>query len=223
MLQKKIKVFVEKMIGFACRKILRPDINSRDRCVICGSQNVKLEKVTSLSKDNNGRVLDFYLCKSCDFAFAPGNTHPYSDMAAFSKDSIPSDTSGRVGDGIRGGREFYMYKTIAEALRPKRNSLDVLFFGCGLSRDYLLVQKDPFVRSVHITDLENFQGADVFIPLKTSRRFDVVIACEVVEHFVSPWDGFATLLGLIKPNGVVVCSTNMRDNSNLTKNVLSLQ
>lgn len=130
------------------------------------------------------------------------------DGTTFGATSDP-EVSLRTGDGIRRGREFYMVETAIEILG--RTDLEVLFYGPGLSLDHLLARDLPQVATSHLTDLFDYQDSDGFIPLDSPRQFDVVICCEVVEHFERPRRDFRTLLKFAKPDGLVVCSTSIDD------------
>ncbi len=136
------------------------------------------------------------------------------DGSTFGATSDP-EVSLRTGDGLRRGREFYMVETAIEILG--RPDLEVLFYGSGLSRDHLLARDLPQVATSHLADLFNYQATDVFVPLDSPRQFDVVICCEVVEHFERPRRDFRTLLKFAKPDGIVVCSTSISDGAAVEK------
>ena len=53
--------------------------------------------------------------------------------------------------------------------------------------------------------------------LPAPRRFDIVVASEVVEHFLQPRADFAHLLSYVAPNGLLVCSTNLYDGGRIAK------
>lgn len=182
-------------------------------CLVCGSSDVRAESITAVAKKVQGRTLEFRICAHCGYVSAPGNQHAYDSASSFSKGS--GVTSPRVGDGERAGREFHMFRTASEILA--RSNLDALFFGSGLSRDYELVAKQPQVRSARVTDLDNFQNSQAFIPMTSKETFDIVIACEVVEHFSSPASEFGRLFSFLRPNGLLICSTNLADGSPIAK------
>lgn len=51
----------------------------------------------------------------------------------------------------------------------------------------------------------------------TDERFDLIVACEVVEHFADPVAEFRRLFDLLTPEGLLVCSTNVYDGGNFAK------
>jgi SAM-dependent methyltransferase len=53
----------------------------------------------------------------------------------------------------------------------------------------------------------NYPEFDVCAPLTETRRFDVVICEQVLEHVLDPWAAAANLRGLCVPGGHVVVST----------------
>ena len=164
---------------------------SSSRCRVCESEEVTVRVLTQQTRGKS-RMLPFHFCARCGFTFSPKNKKKFKeDGTNFAAKSIP-ESSQRAGDGVRGGREFYMLETAIEILG--RSDLEVLFHGSGLSLDYLLARKLPQVATSHLTDLHNYQNSDSFIPLDSPRRFDVVICCEVVEHFERPRRDFQQLL-----------------------------
>jgi len=92
-------------------------------------------------------------------------------------------------------------------LRPQ----SILIFGPGLSKDHAqLARRFPDIR-VSITDIGNFQEDSNFVPLESPEQFDVVIACEVAEHFVELENDFGFLLSKVSTDGIAVLSTNIND------------
>jgi hypothetical protein len=93
------------------------------------------------------------------------------------------------------------------AFEPK----SILIYGAGLSRDHAWLKKEyPDIR-VCICDLANFQQSTAYVPLESKEQFDIVIACEVVEHFTDIEKDFFLLLSKVSDNGLVVLSTNISD------------
>jgi SAM-dependent methyltransferase len=87
----------------------------------------------------------------------------------------------------------------------------ILIFGPGLSKDHAqLALRYPDMQ-VSITDIGNFQDDSNFVPLENPQQFDVVIACEVAEHFVDVGKDFGSLLSKVSKDGIAVLSTNIND------------
>ena len=95
----------------------------------------------------------------------------------------------------------------------RRGAQDVLVYGAGRSLDNLHIQRLPRVGTVAIADIMRVRDDAPFVDVKDpgTQRFAVVVASEVIEHFRDPWSDFATLLGLVTPQGLLVCGTNIHD------------
>ena len=101
----------------------------------------------------------------------------------------------------------------------RRSGLRVMVFGAGRSLDYQHIAKLPSVERVVMSDVVDLRGEADFINITkgTSERFDLIIACEVVEHFPDPMTEFPRLFDLLAKDGLLVCSTNIYDGGNLAK------
>ncbi len=137
----------------------------------------------------------------------------YLDMADIA--SLPG--SSRAGTPTRKGREFHMAQMAVDIL--DRDDTEVLVYGAGKSLDNHHIEKLPGVSNVAIGDIMKLRDDAEFIDANQPppRRFHVVIACEVIEHFRDPWSDFAKLLRLVERDGIVVCGTNVWDGGDLTK------
>jgi SAM-dependent methyltransferase len=98
-----------------------------------------------------------------------------------------------------------------------RNDLSVLVCGPGRSIDYRWIARLGKVKKVAIADLvklfDDAEWVDLNAPIQ--QRFDIVICCEVVEHFTDPANDFKKTLGYVNDDGMVVCSTNIYDGGKL--------
>ncbi len=158
--------------------------------------------------------LEFLTCQECGYSFSAQNQKDYlKGVRLTSPGSVP-----RVGDGMVAGREFYMANGAMNILRLVREGpFSVLIFGAGLNRDHELIRRLPTVSECALTDLGNFQEHNSFVPLSGSkRRFDIVVACEVVEHFTEPRQQFGQIIRFMKPNGVIIASTNLKTKSDFS-------
>ncbi len=153
------------------------------------------------------------ICKACGFIGNPANINDYRDRGPI--ENLPAGT--RVGTDDRPGREYYMAKMALDILG--RDDLEVLVFGAGRSLDNHHIAKLPRVRHVAIGDIMNIRDdAEVIDANKpASRRFPIVIASEVIEHFRDPRKDFAILFSFVERNGIIVCGTNIYDGGDLSK------
>jgi SAM-dependent methyltransferase len=187
-------------------------------CRACGAATSESARLKcDAPGEYRGNVVNFLLCEICGFAFAPENTYPFDDATAFQGSSAAIEANGRVGTSERPGREYFMGGMAAEILQLAGLPISsVLVYGAGLSRDHVWLSKGwPGVK-VCIADIKNFQRVDNFVRLDDTSRFDIVLACEVVEHFIQIDSDFSALLSKVAEDGILVLSTNIRDKSPLS-------
>ena len=161
-----------------------------------------------------GKVLTGYRCSGCDFVHLPGN------LGVFPKEIDTRSGEGlwrslRNGNDQRPGREFYMAEMGMEILGLAQPS--VTFFGAGLNVDHRwLTDKHPNA-TTKLVDLENMQGLENFETIEHATQSDVIVASEVIEHFEQPLAHFRSLIRLIKPHGLLICSSNVYDGTNINR------
>jgi hypothetical protein len=150
---------------------------------------------------------------ACQYVSNPENTVDYTAFQSVEKFRL----TPRVGTAEHKGREFHMAQMGAEIL--DRSALQVMVFGAGRSLDYRHIGQLPEVRSVVMSDVVDLGVDTEFINITkgTSRRFDLIIACEVIEHFPDPVTEFPRLFTLLGKNGLLVCSTNIYDGGNVAR------
>lgn len=170
-------------------------------CPVCGCRD-REEGHSALVK-NPRRTIHWFRCERCRFVQIVDNEKHYD-----SSDRYPM--SPRIGTEETPGRELHMVKLASDVLGRK---IDVLINGAGISKDYLHAGRIKRVREVWLSDFVNFHGVDRFFEVgkDPGRTFDVVVACEVLEHFTNPREDFLGLARLLRPDGLMVCSTNIYD------------
>ena len=186
-------------------------------CPVCSCRVVRTRTVTSVKWPD--RQFTVRICAGCSFVANLDNTHDYGMY--HHADELPMRS--RVGRADRPGREFHMGQMAADILEladiPEHRSLDVLIYGAGRSLDNVHLGALPRVASVAISDImqvrEDADFVDSLAPV--SRRFDIVIASEVVEHFLDPAGDFAKLLDYVSGDGLLICSTNLYDGTSLRR------
>jgi SAM-dependent methyltransferase len=178
------------------------------RCLVCRTIKTRLRELTWGQRTYQVRV-----CQRCRYVSNFGNTVDYTKFVSVDKFELTS----RVGTEESTGREYYMAEMGAEILR--RPGLRVMVFGAGRSLDYQHIAKLPSVERVVMSDVVDLRGEAEFINITkgTSERFDLIIACEVVEHFPDPLTEFPRLFDLLAKDGLLVCSTNIFDDGALGK------
>ena len=182
-------------------------------CPVCNAEN----KVTAYQcgvAPFQGKVLDGHLCSGCGFVQFPNN------IGGFSKEISNTTLEGslrtlRNANDERPGREFYMAE-MGMAIQGGE-SQSVTFFGSGMNTDHEWVLKKDPAASVKLVDLENMQGLDIFESIDAATPSDVVVASEVIEHFEEPLTHFKSLLRLVKENGILICSSNIYDGTDIRR------
>lgn len=200
------------------RPVKQPTVSSSDegakpagpRCRACRSSDVRKQRVHNTSLDRSMPVIR---CRACGHVAIPANVRDYSEIS----EASGFELKPRVGTPERPGREFAMASMAVKLM--ERSDLDVLVYGAGRSYDNHHIQALPRVRSVTIGDVMNFRDdAEVLdITQPAERTFDLIIACEVIEHFLNPRPEFARLFGYLRSDGLLVCSTNIFDGKALDR------
>ena len=187
-----------------------------ETCAACESPAAALLTVTDATAAARGlakrKTFHMRVCRVCGHV---GNPENVRDYRTFEKVTDLPDRE-RIGTPERPGREFYMGGMAVDIIG--REHVDVLVFGAGRSLDNQHIATLPQVRHVAIADVMRLRDDAEFIDanVPASRRFDIVIASEVVEHFIEPRKDFAHLFSYVEPDGLLVCSTNIYDGGNLS-------
>lgn len=187
-----------------------PRIKTRSDCVIC---DAPVRFASTNWHRNKNRMCYIHECAMCGFVHVLRNDWDYSEEGFTESSSV----GPRVGQEGHQGREFHMAAMGLDILG--RNDVDVLILGSGRSIDWRHISERPEVRSVTTSDLENFNGCDLFVELdaRGDRTYDLVLACEVAEHFTEPREHMRQLCDDVSENGLAVLSTNIYDGSDLGK------
>jgi SAM-dependent methyltransferase len=191
---------------------LRRELSRRhppeNACIVCLSRSTRVRTVKRAK-----RSFPLRICNNCGYVSNYTNTVDYTKFTSVDRFEL----TARVGTKERPGREYFMAEMGAEILG--RGGLRVNVFGAGRSLDYLHIRALPGVERAVISDVVDLGLDDDFVNIRhgTSERFDLIIACEVIEHFVDPVTEFPRLLNLLTKDGLLVCSTNIYDGGDLAK------
>lgn len=184
--------------------------NSREGgCIVCGGP---VNFLTASWKDQGEKFAYANECQRCHFLQIIDNPWKYQEVG-FTENSI---SGPRVGSENDPGREYYMAQIGLQGIK-KNKGISVFILGSGLSVDFKHITKLPGVGEVWVSDYENFTGCENFIEIKDQgkRVFDLILACEVVEHFEDPKEDWKLLTSNLGPDSVFVLSTNLYDQSPL--------
>jgi len=153
-------------------------------------------------------------CQECGYVAILRGESRYRAMTDF--DQLPSGGNRGGGEG-RPGREFQMARMAATILG--RGELDVLVYGAGSSLDNLHIARLDEVRLSHVGDIIQVRDEADFVDISqpATRKYDVVVASEVIEHFRSPRADFARLFDYVEDDGLLVCGTNINNGGRLAR------
>lgn len=176
------------------------------RCLVCGGPRSPYEPVAFVG--DPGLVRRVSTCTGCGYVSI--EELPVDNMYRTAADlgDLPAGGS-RIGTMETPGREFHMAKMAVDILG--RRNLDVLVYGIGNSMDNHHIAALKRVRHVAIGDIMRLRDDAEFhdANLPARRRFPVVVASEVVEHFRDPHRDFERLFQFVGPHGLLVCGTNV--------------
>ena len=198
------------LIRRATRLLERRRLSLVRRCLVCGAA-VWVADLTQASDER--RTCRMGICTKCGHVSNPENVHDFRQY----KNVTDMVLKPRVGTADRPGREFFMAQMAIDILG--RGDIDVLVYSAGRSLDNHHIAKLPTVRSVAISDVVRLRDDAEFLDSSqpAPRRFPVVVASEVIEHFLNPREDFERLFGFVEPDGLLVCSTNVYDGGNLRR------
>lgn len=180
---------------------------SRPSCLVCGSAKQR-ERTVRYTRDESKKCV-VRVCQKCGYVHMPGHVESrYTGKKTM--EDLPGG-HGRLGTREIPGREFHMAKMAVDILGGGKHS--VLLYGAGRSLDNHHIAKLPEVKRVAIGDIMKVRDDAEFIDANDPprKRFSVVVASEVIEHFRDPHEDFAKLLRLVRKDGLLVCGTNIYD------------
>jgi SAM-dependent methyltransferase len=158
-----------------------------------------------LPTNDDGRIAQFYECTRCRFLF--------SDIKDTEQGFYEHGYTGTLYAPEPGSEIQYMRLLhLAAALLDKPLwSCRILDYGCGVGH-FVKTARHYLGMSVYGYDLAqnagNDDGETIFSKVP-DLRFDIIVAREVVEHFVHPRESFETMKRLLKPGGVIAFQTNL--------------
>lgn len=149
----------------------------------------------------------YYQCDACDFLFTPAldaddHTEIYDETYWNNQDP---DWYGRVTETFR------LVAMANELLHKRIDQLEILDFGCGMGA-FLDMGHRSLNINVWGTDIipPKF-GRDWYLPDLGDRKFDVITACEVIEHLPNPRAIFDLIRSHLKSPGVFAFQTALWD------------
>lgn len=184
-------------------------------CTVCHSETKAVEFVCELPPYVGKRQRGIQ-CTACGLIRFPENDADYFSVIE-NNESEQVNQRYRDANADRPGREFYMAQMAIDILG--RPAASINFFGSGLNTDWQWVQRSHPGARVTLIDVKNEQRTSNFRSIHDAEPADITIACEVIEHFLDPVVHFSALLRLLNDRGIVVCSSNIYDGSDICRHV----
>jgi SAM-dependent methyltransferase len=177
-------------------------------CKICGAPSafrfgLPRSKKTGHEIPNEPDNCSYFECSKCGFLFTPvrdtdDHTKIYDED--YWKDQDP-DWDGRVSQTLR------LVLLANSLLKKSPDEIEILDFGCGMGC-FIEVARRDLQMKVWGTDIIRSEfGKDFFLPALEKRKFDVIVACEVIEHLPDPMGTFKTIIDHLTPEGVFAFQT----------------
>lgn len=171
--------------------MLEPNDRTTHGCPLCGI-------LASLGCQDAATDKKYLRCPQCDLYFL----RPTDRLSAEKEKAHYDHHNNDVADPRYQSFVLPLHQHIRRLFAPGTLGLD---FGAGPGPVLAeMLRRDGY-------------RVDVYDPLywpdqaPLHRRYDFVIACEVVEHFYNPAREFELLFSLVKPGGVLALMTLMRD------------
>ncbi len=177
-------------------------------CKVCGS-TAGLRFGLPRSKRSGHPIPDepddcwYYECSQCKFLFTRG-------MDDVPQETIYDDTYWGTQDPNWYGRVPQTMRLIALAaslLQKPIDEADVLDFGCG-SGGFVEIARRSLSLNAWGTDIIRPRLAEeYFLPDLGTRKFDIIVACEVIEHLPDPVETLRMVRSHLKWPGVFAFQT----------------
>ena len=145
----------------------------------------------------------YYQCTNCDFLFTPA-------IDASQHDEIYDETYWNNQDPDWYGRVSETFSLVSignELLGRRLEDLEILDFGCGIGGFVDLSRRSLQLQTWGTDIIPPKVGAEWFLPDLGNRRFDVITACEVIEHLPNPRQIFDLIRAHLKSPGVFAFQT----------------
>lgn len=182
------------------------------RCKVCG-ESAKPAFALPSSKLTGQPIPElpsdclYYECEQCHFLFA--TIHDRGDHAALYDESYwasqDPDWHGRVSQTLR------LVLLASRLLSAEPWQLRVLDFGCGMGT-FVQTARESLDLKVWGTDIIRPRfGVEHFVEAPPERSFDLVVACEVIEHLADPLGAMQRIRRWLVNGGVFAFQTAYYD------------
>ena len=177
-------------------------------CKICGSEAkevfaMPVSKKTGYPFPDLPDDCPYFECTNCNFLFSThldkaDHTEVYDDTYWERQDP---DWYGRVTQTLR----LVMLSNYLAKLPP--NEMTVLDFGCGPNGFVEKARADLQMQAWGSDIIPPKFAPEYFLQAPVTQKFDIIVACEVIEHLPFPMESFETIKSMLKPGGVFAFQT----------------
>lgn len=181
-------------------------------CKICGAPtriafSLPHSKLTGQPIPDEADDCPYHECVRCEFLFS--TQHDLADHAALYDDDYwakqDPDWHGRTGQTLR------LVLLSNYLLRKDPSELAVLDFGCGMGCFVESARRDLQMQAFGTDLIRPKFGLEWFVPRPRVAGYDIVVACEVIEHLEKPMESFADIARALKRPGVFAFQTAYYD------------
>lgn len=176
-------------------------------CKICGASAPERFRIP-VSKQTGHPIPDlpddcsYYECSQCGFCFsthldAADHSEVYDDEYWNKQDP---DWYGRVSETLR------LVLLSNQLVQKPPDRLEILDFGCGMGTFVETCRRNLQLAAWGTDIIRPKFGLDYFLS-QIGRKFDIIVACEVVEHIPTPLETFRAMRDMLKPGGALAFQT----------------
>jgi SAM-dependent methyltransferase len=187
-------------------------VEGADRCKLCGGAvreafRIPAGKLAGHPIPDAPDDCSYVECVRCHFCFTrhlDGLDHAQVYDEAYWNQQDP-DWYGRVSETMR------LVVMAAAMLGGEPWTLRILDFGCGMGA-FVQTGREKLDLQVWGNDIiEPRFGREFFLRSLPAGHFDVVVACEVLEHLASPLEVLGEVVRSLRPGGVLAFQTAYYD------------